>query len=137
MTDPAKTLKIICNFYEEDLVTGIQEYNITTSESEDKLPVNVIHDEGESFKPDENLKSSAFTYHNKDNNTHMSAYDRVFNSLKQLYNSYNTTIPSIHKPVTNGKFNVTKDTRFIPILVEDDEYGIQWAFSTPISKDAG
>ena len=48
------------------------------------------------MRPNEKLKSSYFTHHKKDANTDTSEYDRVFNALKKLDNSYNATMPRMH-----------------------------------------
>ena len=69
MTDPAETLKMFQNQHEKDLISGIEEDNIPTSEPEDKMHVHVIPDEGEVVIPRKYLKSSYFTYHNKDAKT--------------------------------------------------------------------
>ena len=66
---------------------GIEEDNNPMSKPEDKpedkLPVNVIPDEGESVRLNERLKSSDFMYHKKDANTDTSEYDRVLNAFKK------------------------------------------------------
>ena len=46
ITDPEETLKMFRDAHEEDLVTGIEEEKINTSEPEDKVPLHVIPDEG-------------------------------------------------------------------------------------------
>ena len=42
MTDPAETLKMFREAHKEDLVPGIEEDNITTSEPEDTMPMHAI-----------------------------------------------------------------------------------------------
>ena len=66
-----------CNMNEGELVTDKEEENKPTSDSRDKIPVNVITNRRESFRPNKNSKLSEFTYHKKDANTDTSAYDRV------------------------------------------------------------
>ena len=46
----------------------------------------------------------------------MLVYDTISNVLKKLDTSYNPTMPRIHEPVIEGKYNVTKDTRVILIV---------------------
>ena len=84
ITDPAETMKMFCGPNKDNLVPGIKEEKTPTSEPEDKLPVHIIPDEGESMRPNEKSKSSEFTYHKKYDNTDMPAYDRVLNALKKL-----------------------------------------------------
>ena len=69
ITDPAETLKTFRNSHKEGLVPGIEEYKIPMSDPEDKLPVNVIPDEEEIVRSNENSKLSEFAYHKKDANT--------------------------------------------------------------------
>ena len=85
----------------------------------------------------ENPKPSEFTYHNKDTNIDKSAYDRLLNSLKKLYTSYNPTVSRMHEPVIEGRYKVTRDTKVVLVFVEHKEEEIQWACSTSISTDAG
>ena len=66
-----------CNMNEGELVTDKEEENKPTSDSRDKIPVNVINNRRESFRPNKNSKLSEFAYHKKDANTDTSAYDRV------------------------------------------------------------
>ena len=63
---------------------GIEEHKTTTSEPEDKLPVHVFPDEGESVRLNERSNSSELMYHNKDPNIDTSAYDRVLHALNKL-----------------------------------------------------
>ena len=108
------------------------------SEPEYNLPVQVINSEAERFEAGKKSKSSEFTYHKKEYpNTDTSAYDRVLNSHNKLDTLYNTTMPIIYKPVIEGKYEVTGYTRFVPIVVEQEEDGIQWACNTSISVDTG
>ena len=66
MTNTAETLKIFREVNREYLVPGIEKYIITTSKPEYKMPMNVIHDEGERVRPNKIYeKSSEFTYHKK------------------------------------------------------------------------
>ena len=46
INDPERTLKMFRDRQKEDLVTGIEEDKIPTSDIEDKIPVLVIPDEG-------------------------------------------------------------------------------------------
>ena len=76
MTDPAETLKMFCEANKEDLVTGIEEDVIPTSELEDKMPVHAIPDEGERVRPNFiSEKSLDLTYLKKDSDADMSAYE--------------------------------------------------------------
>ena len=61
--------------------------------------MHVISNEGESVRPNENLKSSEFTYHNKDTNPDVSAYNMLLNALTKLDTEYNPTIPRMNKPL--------------------------------------
>ena len=54
LTDIAETLKMLHDAHKIYFVAGIQENKIPTSETEDKIPVQVIPDEGGSVKPNEN-----------------------------------------------------------------------------------
>ena len=64
--------------HKEDFVPGIEEDIITTSEPEDKMPVQVIPDEKEIVRPNEiSEKSSKFMYHKKDYEIDKSLYNRV------------------------------------------------------------
>ena len=79
------------------------------------------------MRPNEKLKSSYFTYHNKDTSTETSEYDRVLNELKKLDTLYNPTIPRMHEPVIKVKYKVTGNTRVFLIVMEHGEYEMQWA----------
>ena len=70
------------------------------------------------MRPDEKSKSSEITYHKKDANIYMSAYDTVLNSLKKLDTLYNPTMPRTNDPVIKGKDEVNGYTRVIKIAVE-------------------
>ena len=84
MTDPVDTLKVLREADKEDLVPGIREGIMPTSEPEDNMPVHVIPDEGERVRPNENSeKSSDLIYLKKDIDADTSAYDRVLHSLKK------------------------------------------------------
>ena len=136
-THPVETLKMFHKAQKEDLVSVIGEDVILKSKPEKKVPVHVICDEVERVRPNElSEKSSQLTNLNKDTEAHTSAYDRVLNSLKKLDTLYNPTMQKIHNAVIEGKYKVTGDTRFIPVVQpKDDE--IKWSFSTSISTDAG
>ena len=58
MTDPMENLKMFHDLHKEDFVPVIEEEKISTSEPEENIPVQVIPDEGESVRPNENSKSS-------------------------------------------------------------------------------
>ena len=81
-------------------------------------------------------KSSEFTYHKKEANTYTSVYDRALNALKKLDTPYNTTMSNILEPIIKGKYKITGDTEFIPIVVGHKEDEIQWACSTSIYTNA-
>ena len=51
MTNTEKTLKMFCNAHSKYLVSGIDVCIIIASEPEDKMPVHIIPDEGESVRP--------------------------------------------------------------------------------------
>ena len=59
MTDSEETLKMFWEAHKEYFVLGTEKDNIPTSELEDKMPVNVTPDEGESVRPDENSDNSS------------------------------------------------------------------------------
>ena len=64
VTYPSETMKMFREAHKEDLVPSIGEDIIPTSEPEDKMPVQIIPDEVERVRPNENSeKSSEFTYH--------------------------------------------------------------------------
>ena len=88
------------------------------------------------MRPNEKSKSSEFTYHKKDFNTDTSAYDSILNAPKKFDNTYNPNMPIMHDTVTEGNYKVTRDTRFVPIVVEHEEDEIQWTRNTSISTDA-
>ena len=84
-TNSAETLKMFFKAEKEDLVPGIEEDIISTSKPEEKMPVHVTPDEGESVIPDKfSEKSSELTYLKKYAYAYTSAYDRVLNALKKL-----------------------------------------------------
>ena len=51
--DPAETMKMFRDSNKQYLVPGVEEEKNPTSETEDKLPVHVIPDEGESLRLNE------------------------------------------------------------------------------------
>ena len=108
---------MFCDAHEEYLVPGIEEDTILTSEPEDKMPLPIIPDEGESMRSNENPKSTEFTYHKKGAKTNTSAYNRVLNSLNKLYSSYNLTITRMN--VIKGNYNVNGDIRVILIVEQE------------------
>ena len=116
MTDPAETLKLLRDTHEAYLVSIIEEDKISTSDPEDKLHVHVTTDEGENVRPNENSKTSEFTYHKKDANTDTSAYVRLFNALKKLDTSYYPTMPRMRDSIIKVNYKVNRDTRVIPIF---------------------
>ena len=79
------------------------------------------------MRPNEKFKSSYFTHHKKETNTETSEYDRVLNALKELYALYNPTMTRMHEPVIKVKYKVTGNTRVVLIVMEHEEYEIQWA----------
>ena len=139
--DPAETMKMFRNLNENDLVSSIeevvQEYNTPTSDPEDPLHMHVIHDEGESARTNENIKSSQTRYLKKETGKDQSEYDFVQQALKKLDTAYNCTITKAHEPIIEGKYKVTGDTRVIPIDVENKEEDISRACNTSLSMDAG
>ena len=136
MTDPAETLNILRGAHKEDLMTGIDEYKIPTSEPEDNKPVHIIPHEGEIVWPNKNSKSSGFMYYNKYSNTDTSAYNRVLNALKKLDTLHNPNMYRMHKSVIKGNYKMTRDTRVV-LIVEHEEDEINWACSTSISRGTG
>ena len=119
--DSAKTLKMLREAEKDYLVPGIEEDVIPTSKIEENIPVHVIPDEGERVRPNEiSDKSSDLTYLNKDADADTSAYDRVLNGLEKLDKLYNPMMHNMHKPVIEGNYNVTGDTRVIPIVEHED-----------------
>ena len=58
-------------------------------------------------------------------------------SALKLDNAYNPTMKKLHEPIIKVKYKVTRETRFIQIIVEHEEDGIQWACNTSISTDTG
>ena len=70
ITNPAEIPKMFHKTNKEDLVPGIKEEIIPTSEPEENIPVHVIPDEGETVRLNKIYeKSSELTYHNKDADT--------------------------------------------------------------------
>ena len=62
MTNPAETLKMLREADKEDLVPGIEEEILPTSEPDDNIPVHTTPDEGERVRPNEiSEKSSELT----------------------------------------------------------------------------
>ena len=78
--------------------------------------MHVISDEGESVRPKKKSKSSEFAYHKRDANTDTTAYDRALNEQKKLDILYNPIMPRMQKPVIEGKYKVTGNTRVILIV---------------------
>ena len=116
---------------------GIEEDIIPISESEDKMHMHIIPDEGKRVRRNEIFeKSSDLTYLNKDADADTLAYDGLLNALKKLDKAYNPKIHKMHKPVIEGNYKVTGYTKFIPI-VEHKDGKIQWVYSTSISAYAG
>ena len=121
-TNPAETLKMFREAEKEDLVPGIEEYIIHTSVPEDNIPVHVIHDVGERVSPNKmSENSSELTYLKKAAAADTSAYDISLNAVKKLDTLYNPMMQKIHNPVIEGNYNVTGDTRVIPIVEHEDE----------------
>ena len=122
MIDPEEKPKIFYEAHKEYLVPVIEEANIPTSELEDKMPVHLIPDEGESVRLNENSeKSSDFTHHKKDADTETSSYDMVLNVLKKLDTLYNPTMTRMQNPFIAGICKVRGDTRVIPIVDNEDD----------------
>ena len=56
--------------------------------------------------------------------------------MKNIYTLYNPTMPRIYEPVIEGSYKVTVDTRFVPIVKQEDDK-IHRACSTSTSMGAG
>ena len=55
MNDPEETLNMFCDANKEYLVPDVEEDNIHKSESEDKMPVHVIHDMGQYMRSERKI----------------------------------------------------------------------------------
>ena len=108
MTDPEETLKIFRKVHKKYLVSGIDVCIIIASEPEDKMPVHIIPDEGESVRQKKSDKSSDLIYQNKDTDTdtETSSYNKVWNVLKKIDKSYNPTVQRINEPIIDGNDKV-------------------------------
>ena len=82
ITNPVGTLEMFCESNKEDLVPGTDEDIIPTSESDDKILLYVMPDEGEKVRPNEiSENSSDLTYQKKDADADTPAYDILLNVL--------------------------------------------------------
>ena len=46
-------------------------------------------------------------------------------------------MPIMHEPVNKGKYKVTGNTRFVLIVMENEEYQMHWVCNTTIYTDEG
>ena len=67
----------------------------------------------------------------------MSEYDRVLNALYELDTLYNQTMSRMHEPVNKRKYKVTGNTRFVLIVMENEEYQMHWVCNTSICTNIG
>ena len=135
MTHPAETLKMFREAHEEDLMPGIEEDKITTSEPEEKMPVQEIPDEVESVRSNGNdEKPSEFNYHNKYADTDKYLYNRAQDTLKKIDTLYKPMMQNMHNLVIEGNYKVTGDTRVISTMGHKDDW-IQWMCSMTIYTD--